>query len=131
MYQQHRESSAHTYSRNLPIAIEKRSGNCVRDLDGNVFIDLSLLAKKSFGDAQFSTLTPSPRKNIQVHICEPPEVDALWSPAANPVAPSACLTESYSPSRGAVGKYELHVVVDDFFHEMTLVQTSSRVLCYR
>jgi hypothetical protein len=114
----------------LPIAIEERSGDCARDLDGNIFIDLPALAKEPFGDAQFSTLTPNSRKNIQVHIGEPPRVDAVWFSAVNPVAPSACPTEPYSPSRDTVGKCELHVVVDDF-HEMTLVQTSSRVLCYR
>lgn len=33
------ESSARTYPRHLPIAIEEASGSFVRDVDGNVFID--------------------------------------------------------------------------------------------
>lgn len=37
--QQHRESNARVYPRNLPIAIAEGSGSFVRDLDGNVFID--------------------------------------------------------------------------------------------
>lgn len=37
--QQHRESNARTYPRNLPIAIAEGAGSFVRDVDGNVFID--------------------------------------------------------------------------------------------
>jgi diaminobutyrate-2-oxoglutarate transaminase len=37
--QQQRESSARTYPRHLPIAIDEAAGSFVRDVDGNVFID--------------------------------------------------------------------------------------------
>ncbi|MDT0447665.1 diaminobutyrate--2-oxoglutarate transaminase family protein [Streptomyces hesseae] len=37
--QELRESSARTYPRHLPIALEEGSGSFVRDVDGNVFID--------------------------------------------------------------------------------------------
>jgi diaminobutyrate-2-oxoglutarate transaminase len=37
--QDRRESSARTYPRHLPIAIDTADGSFVRDLDGNVFID--------------------------------------------------------------------------------------------
>jgi diaminobutyrate-2-oxoglutarate transaminase len=38
-HQQHWESNARTYPRNLPIAITEGSGSFVQDVDGNVFID--------------------------------------------------------------------------------------------
>ncbi|MGY1603684.1 aspartate aminotransferase family protein [Geodermatophilus sp. SYSU D00815] len=38
-HQQRWESSARTYPRHLPIAIEEAEGSFVRDVDGNVFID--------------------------------------------------------------------------------------------
>lgn len=37
--QSRRESNARVYPRHLPIAIADAAGSCVRDLDGNVFID--------------------------------------------------------------------------------------------
>lgn len=37
--QEHNESSARTYPRNIPIAIERAEGSYIEDLDENVFID--------------------------------------------------------------------------------------------